>query len=121
MHDRKLYGLTFVAAFMTLGHHVDHVIRGNNVGWPVSEEVNAFTYSLVIYPLILAGLREPSSRRVRSSISTNQEFLAGLRLPGWSASSRCSPQPAFMKLPCGYGTAGAEKLSYSANQAGCSG
>lgn len=54
--DRRLCALTFLAAFMALGHHVDHVIRGNNVGWPITDEVNAFTYSLVIYPLILVGL-----------------------------------------------------------------
>ncbi len=54
--NRILYGLIFLAMFMSLGHHIDHVIRGNNVGWPLTAEVNAFTYSLGIYPLILLGL-----------------------------------------------------------------
>lgn len=62
--DRGLYGLTFLAGFMALGHHFDHVIRGNKVGWPVTDEVNAFTYSLVIYPLILAGLYLYRTKRV---------------------------------------------------------
>lgn len=32
-------------------HHLDHVIRGNHIGWPLVPEINAFTYSLAIYPL----------------------------------------------------------------------
>jgi hypothetical protein len=30
--DRKLYALVALALVMSIGHHVDHVIRGNNVG-----------------------------------------------------------------------------------------
>ncbi len=64
MQNRILYGLIFLAMFMSLGHHIDHVIRGNNVGWPLTEQVNAFTYSLGIYPLILLGLYLYASGRV---------------------------------------------------------
>jgi hypothetical protein len=56
MHRRTLYQLTFLAAAMSLGHHLDHLIRGNAVGWPVTSEVNAFTASLVVYPIIITGL-----------------------------------------------------------------
>ena len=56
MQNRILYALIFGAMIMSLGHHIDHIIRGNNVGWPLTAEVNAFTYSLGIYPLILLGL-----------------------------------------------------------------
>jgi hypothetical protein len=56
MHSRTLYRLTYLAAAMSLGHHLDHVIRHNAVGWPLGEEVNAFTISLVVYPVIAAGL-----------------------------------------------------------------
>jgi hypothetical protein len=56
MDSRILYGLTYLAAAMSLGHHVDHVIRHNAVGWPLTSEVNAFTMSLVIYPVIITGL-----------------------------------------------------------------
>jgi hypothetical protein len=56
MRDRVLYRLTWLALVMSLGHHLDHLIRGNAVGWPVTEEVNAFTYSLVVYPIIATGL-----------------------------------------------------------------
>lgn len=54
--SRTLYTLVFVALVFAIGHHVDHVVRGNHVGWPISAEVNAFTYSLGIYPAILTGL-----------------------------------------------------------------
>jgi hypothetical protein len=40
------------------------MIRGNHVGWPLTAEVNAFTYSLVVYPLILLGLCLYASGRV---------------------------------------------------------
>ncbi len=64
MQNRMLYALIFLAMFMSLGHHIDHIIRGNNVGWPLTAEVNAFTYSLGIYPLILLGLYLYASGRV---------------------------------------------------------
>lgn len=44
-----------MATLLGLAHHVDHVIRGNHVGWPVVPEVTPFTYSLAIYPLVVAG------------------------------------------------------------------
>ena len=59
-----LYALIYLAMFMSLGHHIDHVIRGNHVGWPLTAEVNAFTYSLGVYPLILLGLFLYRSNRV---------------------------------------------------------
>jgi hypothetical protein len=56
MHSRTLYLLTYLAAAMSFGHHLDHVIRGNAVGWPLTGDVNAFTMSLAIYPIIVTGL-----------------------------------------------------------------
>ena len=56
MHRRTLYRLTWLAAALSLGHHLDHVIRHNAVGWPLDGEVNAFTLSLVVYPVIATGL-----------------------------------------------------------------
>ena len=53
---RGLYVLIGLALLFAIGHHVDHVIRGNHVGWPINGQVNAFTYSLGIYPAILTGL-----------------------------------------------------------------
>jgi len=37
-------------------HHVDHVVRGNHSGWPFVEEVTPFTFSLLIYALLLPGI-----------------------------------------------------------------
>ena len=37
-------------------HHVDHVIRGNHSGWPFEHAVTPFTFSLLIYALLLPGL-----------------------------------------------------------------
>ena len=56
MHSRTLYRLTWLAAALSLGHHLDHVIRHNAVGWPLTDQVNAFTLSLVVYQVIATGL-----------------------------------------------------------------
>ena len=37
-------------------HHTDHVVRGNHSGWPFVEAVTPFTFSLLIYALLLPGL-----------------------------------------------------------------
>jgi hypothetical protein len=56
--------LTWLALVLLLGHHLDHLIRPNAVGWPLTEEVNAFTASLVVYPVIAAGLLAYRAGRV---------------------------------------------------------
>lgn len=48
-------GHRLVAAAVTLScaHHIDHVLRGGEaVGWPLTSSINAFTYSLAVYPVI---------------------------------------------------------------------
>ena len=56
----------FVAVPTLLGvaHHVDHIVRGNHVGWPLTPEVNPFTYSLAIYPLLAISLYLTATDRV---------------------------------------------------------
>ncbi len=44
------------ATFFSLLHHADHVIRGNHSGWPFQAEVTPFTFSLLIYALILPAI-----------------------------------------------------------------
>lgn len=56
MRHRPLFRLALVATTFGVGHHVDHVIRGNHVGWPLIPEVTPFTYSLGFYPVIALGL-----------------------------------------------------------------
>lgn len=53
--DRRLRDLIILAVIFSAGHHIDHIIRGNHLGWPLNSDINAFTYSLAIYPLILTG------------------------------------------------------------------
>jgi hypothetical protein len=64
MHHAILYRLTYLAAAMSLGHHLDHLIRHNAVGWPLTDQVNAFTMSLVVYPVIATGLLAYRAGRV---------------------------------------------------------
>lgn len=45
-------------------HHLDHLVRGNHVGWPAVAEVNPFTYSLAAYPLLAVGLAALTRGRV---------------------------------------------------------
>src|ERR671916_2655351 len=37
-------------------HHVDHVVRRDHSGWPFQDEVSPFTFSLLIYALLVPGL-----------------------------------------------------------------
>jgi hypothetical protein len=50
--------LSFAVSAMGFGvfHHADHVIRGNHSGWPFQGEVTPFTFSLMIYALVLPGI-----------------------------------------------------------------
>jgi len=50
--------LVFASAALVFGlmHHTDHVVRGNHSGWPFQAEVTPFTFSLLIYALILPGI-----------------------------------------------------------------
>ena len=96
--DRILYGLIFLAMFLSLGHHFDHIIRGNNIGWPLTAELNPFTYSLGIYPLILLGLYLYASGRVGAGfwalLSGSGAIFLHSSLSGcerrWSIASRTS-------------------------------
>lgn len=55
-HRRVILSLTALATLLTIGHHVDHLIRGNHVGWPVTDQVTAFTVSLLIYPILIVAV-----------------------------------------------------------------
>ncbi len=53
---RDLLITSFVAITFSVLHHIDHVIRGNHIGWPLTPDINAFTFSLLIYPLALSDV-----------------------------------------------------------------
>lgn len=62
--DLRLVQLIGVATVFGIGHHLDHIIRGNHVGWPLIPELTPFTYTLAIYPLIAIGLYLTVTERV---------------------------------------------------------
>ncbi len=76
--------LIFASAAVVFGlmHHADHVVRGNHSGWPFQAEVTPFTFSLLIYALILPGIYLTARRR---SIPGYHLFVAvvGLALLGF--------------------------------------
>ena len=76
--------LVFASGAVVFGlmHHADHVIRGNHSGWPFQAEVTPFTFSLLIYALILPGIYLTAKGR---SIPGYHLFVAvvGLALLGF--------------------------------------
>jgi hypothetical protein len=68
MHNRILYRLTWLALAMSLGHHLDHLVRGNAVSWPLTGQVNAFTFSLGVYPVIATRLGAVPCRPGRARV-----------------------------------------------------
>ena len=67
VRERFRWGLLISGAAVTVFgvlHHVDHVIRGNHSGWPFQEAVTPFTFSLLIYALLLPGLYLTGRRRL---------------------------------------------------------
>ena len=122
--DRLAEALVALALALSLGHHLDHVLRGQHLGWPLTDEVTPFTYSLVIYPLALLGFvltrtgragpgywallsgpahswspRSTSDRRrsslpTRSPAPTPTRRGAGSPWPGCCSSSSCSSRPS---------------------------
>ncbi len=53
---RPLLMFASSATVFSVLHHVDHVVRGSHSGWPFGAEVTPFTYSLLIYALILPAI-----------------------------------------------------------------
>ena len=42
-----------VVVGLALLHHVDHVLRADNSGWPFTPDVTPFTVSLIVYPIFV--------------------------------------------------------------------
>ena len=79
----------FVPALFGAAHHVDHIVRGNHVGWPLTPEVNAFTLSLAVYPLLAVGLVLTVTGRVGlrywlGFLTANSVVLASVHLGPWA-------------------------------------
>jgi hypothetical protein len=63
---RPFYLFLLATTGLGAAHHVDHVIRGNHVGWPLTPSLNPFTYSLAIYPLLAVSVYLTLTRRVEA-------------------------------------------------------
>jgi len=86
---RQLYFFIGLSTLFGAAHHIDHIIRGNHVGWPLIPEVTAFTYSLVVYPLIVGGLVLTLTDRVGAGYWTvfftfSTVMLTYLHLSPWA-------------------------------------
>jgi hypothetical protein len=56
---------------LALAHHVDHVLRADNSGWPFTPDVTPFTISLLVYPIFALDFLLLRSRpRVRVALVT---------------------------------------------------
>jgi hypothetical protein len=47
---------TLLALGASVTHHIDHVLRYDHSGWPFTPDVNAFTFSLLVYPVVASIL-----------------------------------------------------------------
>ena len=45
-----------VTSALIASHHLDHAFRQVHIGWPLTDRVNPFTFSLILYPLFLLGI-----------------------------------------------------------------
>ncbi len=57
------YRLVLVITGLSVAHHVDHVLR-DVTGWPLAGGFNPFSASLLVYPVIVAGLIMSKKERV---------------------------------------------------------
>jgi hypothetical protein len=113
MHRRTLCQLTYLAAALSLGCHLDHLIRHNAVGWPLTDQVDAFTISLVGYPIIATGLLLYQAGRV-AGLSGGAAFVSAVHFgpgggrgvhPGPDTGSNLLQRPARLS-PCEIATCG---------------
>jgi hypothetical protein len=49
------YRLVLLITGLSVAHHVDHILRGVT-GWPLAGGFNPFSASLLVYPVIAAGV-----------------------------------------------------------------
>lgn len=62
--------LLLLAAVIGLLHHVDHVLRFDHSGWPFKPDVNEFTASLLVYPVVALALASRRGSLARVALAT---------------------------------------------------
>ncbi len=61
--------LVLATTALALVHHIDHVLRVDNNGWPFRSEVTPFTYSFLVYVIIAVVWRARGRPRLRIGMS----------------------------------------------------
>ena len=69
-----------LALGLALLHHVDHGVRGTHIGWPLTPDVNTFTYSLAIYPVVGLGFAVRRARYWLAAASGGLALLSGVHV-----------------------------------------
>jgi hypothetical protein len=91
VHSRALVWIAASVGILGLLHHADHVFRGNHSGWPFSADVTPFTFSLLIYPILIYGIwrtwRRQASPRSDRQFATRPEVARSEGL----APDECQP------------------------------
>ena len=95
----QAYLVFALATLLGLAHHVDHIVRGNHVGWPITPTVNPFTYSLAIYPLVVLGFVLSLTGRAGSRYWTAVMTFGGGMLVFFHLSPWAIEPPADVVLP----------------------
>lgn len=49
-------------------HHADHVLRADHSGWPFQPEVTPFTFTLLIYPMLVVDYFARHKPQLRASL-----------------------------------------------------
>lgn len=60
----NLLRAAIAVTILGLLHHIDHVIRGNHIGWPFTNAVTPFSGSLLVYAVLLPGIYLTATRKV---------------------------------------------------------
>lgn len=108
---RELILVLFVPALFGAAHHIDHIVRGNHVGWPLTPEVNAFTLSLAVYPLLAVGLVLTVTGRAGlrywlGFFTANSVVLASVHLGPWAIEPPSDVIAPYSDPVLGYGAFG---------------
>ena len=61
--------LVRLTTILALVHHIDHVLRVDNNGWPFRSDVTPFTYSFLVYGIIAAVWFARGRPRLRIGLS----------------------------------------------------
>ena len=85
---RELVIATCLVIVFGVLHHLDHVVRGTHSGWPFQSDVTPFTYSLLIYALLLPGLY----LTVRGRVMAGFWIFTSLVILALVASTHLGPQ-----------------------------